>query len=159
MLLAESTGRRVVEQVEEPAHKALGQGLKVAISQFDLRYSPEPLLWRVNHLLASRTIEIHAPYLHDALAQRAKRLQRIIDGTVKTPLVALLGQHRKRWQAQPKRYFRLSFERRLQTLREMCRYLVERLPASHDLGLKDLDASSVAALSDDQLLTLTILSL
>ncbi|HEP9032178.1 TPA: hypothetical protein VDU95_001080 [Pseudomonas aeruginosa] len=99
------------------------------------------------------------PYLHGALAQRAGRLQRIVGDTAKAPLVALLEQREKRWQAQPKRHFRLPFERWPQTLGEMRRHLAERLPALHDLGLEGLDAPSVAALPGDQLFTLTTLSL
>ena len=56
------------------------------------------------------------PYLHGALAQRAGRLQRIVGDTAKAPLVALLEQREKRWQAQPKRHFRLPFERWPQAL-------------------------------------------
>ncbi len=110
-LLAEPAGRRVAERIEELAHEALGQGLEAAIGQFDLHYSLEPLLRRADHLLMSRTIEARTPYLHGALAQRAGRLQRIVGDTAKAPLVALLEQREKRWQAQPKRHFRLPFER------------------------------------------------
>ena len=119
----------------------------------------EPLLRRADHLLMSRTIEARTPYLHGALAQRAGRLQRIVGDTAKAPLVALLEQREKRWQAQPKRHFRLPFERWPQALGEMRRHLAERLPALHDLGLEGLDAPSVAALPGDQLFTLTTLSL
>lgn len=110
-LLAEPAGRRVAERIEELAHEALGRGLEAAIGQFDLHYSLEPLLRRADHLLMSRTIEARTPYLHGALAQRAGRLQRIVGDTAKAPLVALLEQREKRWQAQPKRHFRLPFER------------------------------------------------
>ncbi|HCF2976927.1 asparagine synthetase B family protein [Pseudomonas aeruginosa] len=158
-LLAEPAGRRVAERIEELAHEALGQGLEAAIGQFDLHYSLEPLLRRADHLLMSRTIEARTPYLHGALAQRAGRLQRIVGDTAKAPLVALLEQREKRWQAQPKRHFRLPFERWPQALGEMRRHLAERLPALHDLGLEGLDAPSVAALPGDQLFTLTTLSL
>ncbi len=98
-LLAEPAGRRVAERIEELAHEALGQGLEAAIGQFDLHYSLEPLLRRADHLLMSRTIEARTPYLHGALAQRAGRLQRIVGDTAKAPLVALLEQREKRWQA------------------------------------------------------------
>lgn len=158
-LLAEPAGRRVAERIEELAHEALGQGLEAAIGQFDLHYSLEPLLRRADHLLMSRTIEARTPYLHGALAQRAGRLQRIVGDTAKAPLVALLEQREKRWQAQPKRHFRLPFERWPQALGEMRRHLAERLPALHDLGLEGLDAPNVAALPGDQLFTLTTLSL
>ncbi|MCM2108835.1 asparagine synthase-related protein, partial [Pseudomonas aeruginosa] len=90
---------------------------------------------------------------------RRGRLQRIVGDTAKAPLVALLEQREKRWQAQPKRHFRLPFERWPQALGEMRRHLAERLPALHDLGLEGLDAPSVAALPGDQLFTLTTLSL
>ena len=99
-LLAEPAGRRVAERIEELAHEALGQGLEAAIGQFDLHYSLEPLLRRADHLLMSRTIEARTPYLHGALAQRAGRLQRIVGDTAKAPLVALLEQREKRWQAE-----------------------------------------------------------
>ncbi|MBH9385232.1 hypothetical protein I5K84_17610, partial [Pseudomonas aeruginosa] len=92
-------------------------------------------------------------------APRAGPLQRIVGDTAKAPLVALLEQREKRWQAQPKRHFRLPFERWPQALGEMRRHLAERLPALHDLGLEGLDAPRVAALPGDQLFTLTTLSL
>ncbi len=108
----------------------------------------------------SRTIEARTPYLHAWRSWRsAGRLQRIVGDTAKAPLVALLEQREKRWQAQPKRHFRLPFERWPQALGEMRRHLAERLPALHDLGLEGLDAPSVAALPGDQLFTLTTLSL
>ncbi|MDF5939960.1 asparagine synthase-related protein [Pseudomonas aeruginosa] len=44
-------------------------------------------------------------------AARRRRLQQIVGDTAKAPLVALLEQREKRWQAQPKRHFRLPFER------------------------------------------------
>ena len=159
LLIARVAGFKAAELIEELAHEALGQGLEAAIGQFDLHYSLEPLLRRADHLLMSRTIEARTPYLHGALAQRAGRLQRIVGDTAKAPLVALLEQREKRWQAQPKRHFRLPFERWPQALGEMRRHLAERLPALHDLGLEGLDAPSVAALPGDQLFTLTTLSL
>ncbi|MGI0706076.1 hypothetical protein ACRCPK_32195, partial [Pseudomonas aeruginosa] len=102
-----------------------------------------------------------APPLHPQRPgrRRAGPLQRIVGDTAKAPLVALLEQREKRWQAQPKRHFRLPFERWPQALGEMRRHLAERLPALHDLGLEGLDAPSVAALPGDQLFTLTTLSL
>ncbi|MGN2260628.1 hypothetical protein ACLXBB_31600, partial [Pseudomonas aeruginosa] len=93
------------------------------------------------------------------LAERLPALHDLGLEGLDAPLVALLEQREKRWQAQPKRHFRLPFERWPQALGEMRRHLAERLPALHDLGLEGLDAPSVAALPGDQLFTLTTLSL
>ncbi len=151
------TGRRADRR--NSLHEALGQGLEAAIGQFDLHYlagaaaAPRRPSADVAHHRSAH------PYLHGALAQAPGASSGSSATPPEAPLVALLEQREKRWQAQPKRHFRLPFERWPQALGKCAGTSPNACRRSTTSAWKAWMHRAVAALPGDQLFTLTTLSL
>jgi len=157
--LSDNLRQSTCETIDKLTRDALSQGFESAIEIFDLNYSLEPLLRRSDHLLMSRTIEARTPFLHCGLAYSLPRNSRVQNGLGKAELYKILRKRSPTWVPRAKKHFRAPLSDWNNAKTAMRKEVSDSLDFLQQVGLEKLTPNTISVIPDEQLFTLTTLSI